>query len=329
MLRIGLVGAGGIGREHLACLLHLEDARVVGVADPVAELAKSAAATAEATAYADYHELIGKVDAVWICTPTFVHAEQATAFAEAGVHVFCEKPVALDLASADRAIAAAKRAGVHLMVGHVIRYYPETVFLKRLVGAGDLGEPVFAFGRRLMASAVGEHTGWRRDFSLSGGLAMDSAIHEVDTVRWLAGEVTSVYARVTHGAPEHPAVDTDVRSLLTLRSGATAAVDFSLHQPIREWSWGVVGTRATAFSPRRGEVRIARLGEREERTVGVDSVGDPVRRLNRSMLAESQAFVEAIRADRTPPVSGEEGRRNVEVILAMHQSSREGRPVQV
>lgn len=329
MLRVGLIGAGGIAREHLATLLEIPEVRVVGVADPAVDLATRLAGLAGATPYADYHALLGQVEAVWICTPTHLHAEQIIASAEAGAHVFCEKPIALDLASADRAIAAARQAGVLLMIGHVIRYYPETIFLKRMIDDGELGTPVYAFGRRLTQSPVRSHSDWRLDVSRSGGLAMDSAIHEVDTVRWLAGEIASVYARVIHGDPEYPAVDTDLRSLLTLQNGATGAVDFSIHTPLREWSWGLVGTRATALSPRRGEVRYARVGEREERLVSVDSVADPVRRVNRSMLAENQAFVEAVRSEQPPPIPGEEGRRNLEIILAMHESARRGQPIAV
>lgn len=329
MLRVGLIGAGGIAREHFACLLQMDRVRVVGVADPLLDLAQALATQAGATAYADYHDLLGKVDAVWICTPTYLHAEQAMAFAEAKAHVFCEKPIALDLPTADQMIAVARRAGVFLMIGHVIRYYPETIYLKQLVESGELGEPIFAFGRRLSASKIGQHGGWRRDFRLSGGLALDSAIHEVDTVRWLAGEIATVYGRVQHDDPEYPDIDTDFRTLLTLRGGATAAVEYSIRVAMRDWSWGVVGSKATALSPRRGEVRLSRIGEREEQVIAVDSVRDPNQGINRTMLAENQAFVDAIEADRPPPIPGEEGRRNLEVILAAHQSSREQRPLSI
>jgi predicted dehydrogenase len=325
MLRIGLIGAGAIGRAHLATFRHIQGVRVAGVADPAIERAHELAALVGAEAHADYRALLGAVDAAWICTPPRLHPEQALACADAGAHVFCEKPIALDLAEADRMIAATRRAGVHLMIGQVIRYYPETVLLKQLVDAGELGEPVVALGRRMLAAPPALWTDWRRDVALSGGFAVDSAIHEVDTIRFLAGEVASVYARVAHGDPGSPSVDTDLRALLTLANGAAATVEASCVAPMREWAWGVVGSRATALSPERGLVRVARLGDYEPRLIQVEPVADAQRQVDRAMLAENQAFVEAIRADRPPPVPGEEGRRNLEVILAALQSAREGR----
>jgi predicted dehydrogenase len=307
----------------------MPEVKVVGVADPALELAEKLAAQAGATVYSDYRDFLGQVDAVWICTPTFLHAEQTIACAEAGIHVFCEKPIALDLPSADRMIATARKCGVHLMIGQVIRYYPETIKLKELVTSGELGEPIFAFGRRLMTGALQLTAAWRRDARLSGGMTLESGIHEVDTVRWLAGEVASVYARVSYADPEHPDIDTDFRALLQLRTGVSASVEVSMHVPLRDWSWGVVGTHATALSPRRGEVRLARLGEREPRLIPVELVYDPARQVNQSMLAENQAFANAVRSDRTPPIPGEEGRRNLEVVLAALRASREERVIEI
>lgn len=328
-MKVGLIGAGVIGRDHLDSLLQLTDVELVGVADPAFEAAQGLAARAGAPAFADFHDLLGQIDAAWICAPTFLHPELAIACAEAGIHVFCEKPIALDLASADRMIAAARVAKVHLMIGHVIRYYPETVALKAMVEAGELGDPVYVYGRRLMSWGAALMTGWRRNVALSGGTAMDSSIHEVDTVRWLGGDVASVQARVVYGNPEEPALDSDFRALLKLRNGATGSVDLSTHVPTREWSWGVVGTRATASSPRRGEVHLTRSVESEPTVIPVEPVQDPTRQVNRAMLAENQAFVDAIRANQPPPIPGEEGRRNLEVILAALRSSKEGRVITV
>jgi len=329
MLRIGLVGAGGIAREHLKSILAIEDIKVVAIADPVTESAEALAAQAGATAYADYHNLIGKVDAAWICTPTFLHPEQTISLAEAGIHVFCEKPIALDLESADQMIAAATRGGVQLMIGHVIRYYPETIAIKQFLDDGTLGDPVYVYGRRLMVQGGIHRVEWRQSAKTAGGNALESGIHEVDTVRTLGGEVESVTARIVYGDANDPDIDTDFRALFKLQSGATGAVDISIHTPVREWNWGIVGTKATAYSPRRGEVRVVRIADKEEQTVEVQKVHDQERQLNRCMLAENQAFVDAIRQESPVPISGKDGRRNLEIILAAHQSSREGRVVAI
>src|SRR4051812_1479075 len=146
MLRIGLVGAGVIARDHLLALREVAGARVVAVADVALPRAQELAATVGAEATPQVGDLVGKVDAVWICSPPFLHAEQTVVFADAKVHVFCEKPFGLELDECDRMIAACQRNGVHLMVGQVIRYYPETLEIKRRVEAGEAGDPVFALG---------------------------------------------------------------------------------------------------------------------------------------------------------------------------------------
>jgi predicted dehydrogenase len=334
MLRIGLVGAGAIADLHLTTFPHLHGAKVVGVADPLVDRARALAQTVGVVAHDDYHALLDppggggrQVDAVWICTPPFLHAEQAVAFAEAGVHVFCEKPITVYLAEADRMIAACHAAGVRLMVGQVIRYYPETLRIKQMLESGDLGDPVFAFGRRLTGATLRGLSDWARDPKLSGGFAVESGCHEMDTIRFLAGEVASISAQVRYDDPTYPGFDTDYRGLMRLRSGAGAEIAESRYSGMAQWVWGVTGTKATAISRRRGEVSLVRMGE-EERVSPVD----PVTRadgVNASMLAENQAFVDAIAQGRPVPIPGEEGRRNVEVILAGHTASREERVVEL
>ena len=332
MLRIGVVGAGVIARDHVAALKALRGGKVVAVADVAVQRAKELAGSVSAEAYEDYRALLDPpgggerpVDAVWICTPPFLHAEQAIAFAEAGVHVFCEKPITVDLTEADRMIAAGRTAGVRLMVGQVIRYYPETLRIKQMLESGEIGDPVFAFGRRLTGATLRELSHWARDPKLSGGFAVESGCHEIDTVRFLGGEVASISARVRYDDPAYPDFDTDYRALMKLRSGAGAEIAESRYSGMAQWVWGVTGTKATAISRRRGQVSLVGMGQ-EEQVSPVDPV-TRADRVNASMLAENQAFVDAVAADRAVPIPGEEGRRNVEVILAGHRASREDRVI--
>ncbi|HLZ07096.1 MAG TPA: Gfo/Idh/MocA family oxidoreductase, partial [Chloroflexota bacterium] len=322
-----LVGAGEIGRAHLPTLLQLADTKVIGVADPIIAAAEALAARSGATAFADYRQLLGKIDAVWICTPTFLHPEQSILFAGAGVHVFCEKPIALDLPSADRMITAARSAGVQLMIGQVIRYFPETIAIKKLLIDGELGDPVYVYARRLFTRSTALTEGWRRDVKTSGGMTLESGVHEVDTVRWLGGEIVNVGGNVVYSDPANPDFDTDFRGVFRLKGGATGAVEVSTYAALRDWSWGIVGTKATALSPRRGEIQIARAGaiagETALNIIPVDPVYDSARQVNRTMLAENQAFVDAIRDGQPVPIPGEEGRRNLEVILTVKKVAQE------
>ena len=321
MLRIGLIGAGVIARDHALTFPKLDGARVVAVADPLVERARELAGPLGAEAHADFRAMIGAIDLAWVCTPPVLHREQTVELASAGVHVFCEKPIALDVATADEMIDACRRRGVHLMIGHVIRYYPETVAIKRMLEAGELGDPTFAFAHRLLGGSA--LLRGRRDVSIWGGFSVESGIHEADTVRTLGGEVARVYARAAFGDAEFPQYDTDYRALLTLRNGATGQILESVASPIREWSWGVIGSRGAAVSTRRGEVRVSQPGD-QERTLQVDPVTDPATNVNGPMLAENQAFVDAVLADRQPPIPGEEGRRNLAVVLAGLRAARDG-----
>lgn len=324
MLRIGLIGAGVIGRDHLLSFLHLGGAKVVGVADPLVDRARELAAMAGAEAYDDWRALIGKVDLAWVCTPPSLHEAQTVELARAHVHVFCEKPMALDVAACDRMIDACRGNGVHLMIGHVIRYYPETRKILELRDAGELGHPVFVYAHRLTQNSSLQRG--RREVATWGGFSVESGIHEADTVRIFGGEVVSVQARAAYTDPEYPEYDTDYRALLTLASGATGQVQESVIAPVRDWSWGIAGTKAGAASPRRGVVQVARPGEEPE-TIEVAPVTDKEANVNRAMQAENQAFVDAVRADRRPPIPGEEGRQNLAVVLAGLRAAKEGRAV--
>src|SRR5690349_9008065 len=123
-IRIGLIGAGVMARDHARALVDVAGARVVAVADPIAGRAAEVASLHGAKAYADYHDLLDNVDAVWICTPPFLHREQAETCAAAGKHLFVEKPLALTTAGGQAIIEAARVHQVKLMVGQIFRFYP-------------------------------------------------------------------------------------------------------------------------------------------------------------------------------------------------------------
>src|SRR5262249_58453485 len=117
----------------------------------------------------------------------------------------------------------------------------------------ELANPVCVLGGRLFSRTVALSADWRRDVTRSGGMTLESGVHEVDTVRWLGGEIVSIGGNVVYADPEYPDYDTDFRGIFKLQSGATGAVGISGHLPIRDWSWGSVGAKGMALRPPPGQ----------------------------------------------------------------------------
>jgi predicted dehydrogenase len=193
MTALALLGSGFMGTTHAACYAAIgADVKVVAGhdAERVAEpLGARAVTTWEAAL-----ELPG-IDAVDVCLPTPLHREVAERSLAAGMHVLIEKPIALSLEDADAIGAAAD--GRVLMVGHVLRHFPEIVELRRVVGSGALGRPLAASATRL--SAPPDWNDWMLDEARSGGTLVDLAIHDFDVLAALLGPCARVHARAVAG----------------------------------------------------------------------------------------------------------------------------------
>lgn len=192
-LRVGLVGAGNMANVHAGGWDASGD-RIVGVLDPDPERATQFAADHGADVMDDFAHLASSVDVVDICTPTHTHAAHIELAAGAGIDVVCEKPLARTESDAAKAIAACDASGVRLLVGHVVRFFPEYVAARERVVAGDIGSVAVVRLDRSTYFPAGA-SAWFSDPAKSGGVVLDLMIHDVDYARWVAGEVTRVYAR--------------------------------------------------------------------------------------------------------------------------------------
>lgn len=194
MVKIGIIGAGFMGQSHAAAYRDIEDAEVVAVCDKNKELAEELAAKTGCLAFTDFEEMAEKeaFDVADICLPTYLHEEYVFMGAKRGKHIFCEKPVTLSVASLDRMMAAVKEAGVRMMVGQVLRFWPEYVEARRRYQKGELGELNYVYAARLS-----EHPAWspwyRRPENSGGGL-LDLHLHDIDFLCWLLGKAEKVYA---------------------------------------------------------------------------------------------------------------------------------------
>ncbi len=331
VLNIGLIGAGRIGRLHAEHLAHrIPPARLMMVADTSADAARQCAEHYDVPrAVADYHEILRNVEieAVVICSATNTHARIIEDAAQAGKHIFCEKPIDLSLAKIDRALGAVDRAGVKLQVGFNRRFDANYRRVRQAVEAGEIGEPwLLQIVSRDPAPPPLQYV------KTSGGLFLDMAIHDFDMARFLVGsEVQEVYA--TAGVLVDPAIgavgDVDT-AVITLKfaNGAIGTIQNS-----RRAVYGydqrveILGS-AGAISVDNNYANTALISN--ARHVYRDlPLNFFMERYTESYMREMVAFVDAVLADGPIPVTGLDARVPVAMGLAARRSLDENRPVRL
>lgn len=331
MLRVGVLGAGFMGRTHAHAYAALPDAQVVGVAASTPASAAALAREVGAAPFADAHALVASpdVDAVSITLPTDLHHEYTLAALRAGKHVLLEKPMALTLAECDAMIAAAQAGGAQLMLAHVLRFWPEYVALAELVQSGALGAPLAASAVRL--GARWPAGSWFTNPTRSGGAILDLHIHDLDVFNWLFGTPRSVFARGQRG----PGGGWDHVYTTVDYGGVVACAEGSMLMPS-----GFLFTMALRVVCERGAVEYhmrAGGGQVDSRTPAGASLlvieGDaPPRPLpcatHDAYQAQIAAFVACARTGH-PPTQGtaEQGRLAVATALAARRSIEAGQAV--
>lgn len=330
-LTIGIIGAGRIGKVHAENLVNrIADAQVLAIADPVqAEAEQTAARLSIPTALADYRAVLSDpgIQAVVICSSTDTHARLIVEAAQAGKHIFCEKPIAFDLRAIDEALDAVASAGVKLQIGFNRRFDPNYARVRQAIASGEIGEP------HLLRIVSRDPTPPPPAYvSVSGGMFLDMTIHDFDMARFLIGsDVTEVYTmaavRIDPGIGAAGDVDTAV-VMLRFANGVIGTIDNS-----RRAVYGY-DQRVEVFGSQ-GMVHTENLYP----NTAVISAGDCIRRdlplhffmerYTDSFIFEMRAFVEAVIKDEAVPVSGLDGRVPVAMALAARRSYDENRPVRL
>jgi predicted dehydrogenase len=327
MIRIGLIGAGVIADIHTGSFKQIDDTVVTKVFSTSVEDREKLAAKRGATAVATADDVIGAddVDAILVASPTATHADYTVRALEAGKHVFCEKPMALTIADADRMIAAAEKADRVLMVGLVLRWFHEFRKLKELIDARTIGDVRIIRTTRAAGFPRGRDD-WYADYAKSGGLAVDMMNHDYDFLRWSFGDVERVMARglATRGL-DH--LDYCL-VLMRFASGVIAHVEGSWAHPS-----GTFFTRAElagtsgliSFDSRRAvPFSIAR----REATKGGPGVAVPESPVDENpYLQEMRHFLGVVRGDETLQLTPEHARESLRIALAVSRSIETGQPV--
>jgi myo-inositol 2-dehydrogenase/D-chiro-inositol 1-dehydrogenase len=330
-VNVGLIGAGRIGKlhaQHLATRIPGVD--LVAVADVVVEAAEACAVECRiASAYGDYRRILDEpaIEAVVICSSTDTHARIIEEAADAGKHIFCEKPIDFDLRKIDRALGAVERAGVKLQVGFNRRFDPNFKRVRDLVAEGKIGTPhLVRITSRDPAPPPISY------IKVSGGIFLDMTIHDFDMARYLIGdEVTEIYA--AGGVLVDPEIgragDIDT-AVITLQysGGAIGTIDNS-----RQAVYGY-DQRVEVFGDQ-GMVGVSNNTPDSAVVSNAQGVHGAlplfffVERYTDSYIAEMEAFIECIREDGEPLVTGRDGRIPVVMGQAAATSYREGRPVEL
>jgi phthalate 4,5-cis-dihydrodiol dehydrogenase len=234
-LRLGLIGCGGMGRELAQAIRQgVPQAQVVAACDPFPAAREQAAMQFGTPTVATVAELLARDDlqAVLIASPNHLHCEQTVAAAAAGKHVFCEKPMALSVADCESMIAACRRAGVKLMVGHSSRLHPAVRRLREVLAAGELGRPVHAWAIYFFSGFRPRNSGvWHLDKARSGGVLFHMGIHQIDLFHALLGRSVRVhYAGGRHGNQARD-FDDVASILIEYESGATGVISVAAISP--------------------------------------------------------------------------------------------------
>jgi len=203
-MKIGLAGVGFMGITHAEAWLQT-GAQIEGMVAETMQEAQPLADQYGANVYPDFTSMLPDINVIDICTPTHLHYEMVMAAAAEGVDIICEKPLARTVDQAAEMVVACREAGVHLLVAHVVRFFPEYALAKDAVAGGQIGHPGVVRLSRGSYRPMKQVGNWFLDDKKSGGILMDLMIHDFDYARWIAGEVESVFARkVSSGHPGAP-----------------------------------------------------------------------------------------------------------------------------
>lgn len=264
-------------------------------------------------------DLIAWADIIDICLPTDLHVEYGLRTIAAGKALFMEKPIASTIEDGLRLVEAANNANVPLMVGNVVRFFPEYELGHRLVQQGSVGTPAAARMRRGGPAPKG-NADWFLDHSRSGGVLLDLAIHDFDWLRWTLGEVKFLYSRSV-GAQGGHGPDYALTTL-TFESGAVAHVESTWMDPsgFRTAYEVAGGSGLIEFDSRSQASLITSTPDGIRYEAPLATLDDPYYR-------ELNGFLVAVQNGTVPPVTGHDGLMALSISLAALESARTGRVV--
>lgn len=341
MTHVGIIGAGNISDTHARAAREINGVEIVAVYGNNRDKAARLSQLYGGEVYEDLETLLGHkpLDMVMIGSPSALHAEQGIAAARGGLHVLVEKPIDIDTARADLLINECERAGVKLGVCFQDRVAPDVARLKQLVDAGRLGKPILVSGRVKWYRPPEYYcdSRWRGTQEFDGGGALiNQGVHTVDLLLWLAGDVTRVNAKAITAFHDIEVEDTVVATLQfangaigTLEAATSAYPGYRRRIELTGSEGTIIleDNQIVAVDLRHpGEDMLSATGIFKGENAGA-SASSPVVSDVSGHKRILEDFLRAIETDGKPACDGYEGRRSVELVQAIYESSRTGESV--
>jgi len=349
-LRVGIIGCGKVSHLHARALADLPEAALVAAFSRSQGKADSFARAYGAAGYSDPQRMIEEARplAVIVCTPHPFHADAALPFLRAGIHTLVEKPLASSLADCDRMIAAARAFGCRLSTISQRRWYAPVLRLRRAIDEGKIGVP--ALGNVAMLGwrdqAYYRSDPWRGSWRTEGGgVLVNQAPHQLDLLLWLMGRPVELFGWWDNLNHPYVEVEDTAVALLRFENGALGNIVVSNSQKPGIYAKVHVHGRngaSVGVQTDGGAMFVAGMSQVLEPPVndlwtvpGEEHLLEEWRRQDEQFFAtidptvyyhrlQIQEFLEAVAEGREPPVSGEEGRRTVELFTAIYRSQRDG-----
>lgn len=335
-IRFAIIGCGRIAPKHAESIAALEEAELAAVCDIVPERAQAFADKYGAKPYTSYEEMLAKekVDVVTIATESDRHAPIGITCAKAGKHVMVEKPMAMTLASADELIRTCHEEGVKLSVIHQNRYNKSIKLMRQALEKGRFGKLTHgqATVRWNRNDAYYAQAPWRGTKLQDGGVLMNQSIHNIDLLQWTLGPVESVFGYTRTALRKIEMEDVGV-AVIKFKNGALGVIEAAstIYPKNIEETLNIFGETGSVMV---GGIAVNRIetwefpdSEEEKKQIFDSQENDPPNVYGFGHREVMKDMIDAIREDRAPAIPGEEGRKALEIILAIYKCQETKEPV--
>jgi UDP-N-acetylglucosamine 3-dehydrogenase len=300
-MRVGVIGAGAMGQNHIRIYSQMRDVELVGIADIDKTRIDSLSEEYRTRGFTDYKDLLMEdLDAVSVVVPTTMHTRVALDTISSGANLLVEKPIADSVANADQIIHAAEKEKLKLMIGHIERFNPAVIKMKEIINKGELGNIVSISTRR-----VGPYNPRIRDV----GVILDLGVHDIDIISYLySARVTEVYAiagNIIHPFEDHASI------ILRLGDDKAGVVETNWLTPHKTRTFTVIGTEGVGY------------GDYMEQKVTLhdkDWIKEAIVEKKEPLKAELESFVSACKNGTNLVTTGQDGKHTLMVALSSIKS---------